>query len=760
MAKTACDAPFIGGAEKARRNARKRNISSSNVLSFKRQHRSSARPYPKSMRPYDRFFGSLLSSSLESLTGSQIDEEKHRELMARSCSLLNVPSLPAAPIGSKFQQSKEKTADARSQHLLQRASSFLTEASSVTTDSTAASSSGIFDNARSYYLSRAPLILEESRYIIADALDRLSLRKSGMCSFTLQLLSVDQKYPQLVQKHSPLAPIILNFRIERISNNERDMSWSRPGSVFVLRRQTTTKFPGTTEKCNEQIDLQSSLLACVSPSIQKKSENNDTGQPSRISNLSLMIFRQGDINICEEAEESKSKARNGQMMFQAIALTTLISQVRQMEACLRMTKVAFMPKLLGCKKSKHIRFYDSEEDEIIEGNVSCEEDALDEEKTENWRTETRKENEPSMNSLLENLPQLNTTQERAASCFLNSLPSSLILVQGPPGTGKSTFLVNVICRRLATDPKSRLLVTAPTNKAVMVLAQRFLGVIKDVDSSVINHANPILVGVEDKLISNTCDGNGTDCFSNGALPTSLRSIFVYTWVEYVKIELLALWNEMKNVIKARCKPSDATLQVLVNSARRIHRKILAGIPMTSSECKRYADKVVQKLEAAAAANMLDISTEDTISFLLDDSMSQTRCVHSLLNTIDPNDVVPELLSTARVIFCTLSTAGASIFKHTRQVDDLLVDEAAAATEAEICIPFHLRPKRMLAVGDPMQLPPTIMSRRASDLGLSKSMHDRLMNECDEDYFMLVGLKTLSSFSFALRISYSYKMFLR
>lgn len=37
----------------------------------------------------------------------------------------------------------------------------------------------------------------------------------------------------------------------------------------------------------------------------------------------------------------------------------------------------------------------------------------------------------------------------------------------------------------------------------------------------------------------------------------------------------------------------------------------------------------------------------------------------------------------------------------------------------------------------MQLPPTIVSRRASDLGLSKSMHDRLMNDCDEEYFMLV-----------------------
>jgi len=431
MAKTACDAPFIGGAENARRAARKRNSSSSNTsysTSYKR--RASPRPHPKSMRPYDRFFAAVLSSSLESLIKSQIDEGKHRELMARSCSLLNVPSLPAAPIRSEFEQSMEKSADARSLHLFQRACSFLTDASFVTAESKLTSSSGTFDNARSYYLSKAPLILEESRCIIADALGRLSLQKSGVCSLTLQLLSVNEKYPQLNQEHSLFAPIILDFRIEKIRNNEKDMSWSRPGSVLVLRRRPATKVLGTTKKCDEHIDLQSSLLACVAPSIKKKSESNDSGQPSRSSNLSLMIFRQGDLDISNYIENDKSKADNSQIMFQASVLTTLISQVRQMEACLRMAKVDFMPKLLGCKKSKHIRFNDSEEEDIIERDVSSEEDALYEEKAESEGSGTISESESSPKSLLAKLPQLNPTQERAASCFLNSLPSSLILVQG------------------------------------------------------------------------------------------------------------------------------------------------------------------------------------------------------------------------------------------------------------------------------------------------------------------------------------------
>ena len=78
--------------------------------------------------------------------------------------------------------------------------------------------------------------------------------------------------------------------------------------------------------------------------------------------------------------------------------------------------------------------------------------------------------------LSDKLSNLNSTQELAARSFLDSLKESLHIIQGPPGTGKSTFLVNVICRRLATDPKGRILVTAPTNRAVLVLAERFLAV--------------------------------------------------------------------------------------------------------------------------------------------------------------------------------------------------------------------------------------------------------------------------------------------
>jgi senataxin len=63
-------------------------------------------------------------------------------------------------------------------------------------------------------------------------------------------------------------------------------------------------------------------------------------------------------------------------------------------------------------------------------------------------------------------------------------------------------------------------------------------------------------------------------------------------------------------------------------------------------------------------------------------------------------------------------------------------EAAAATEPELCIPIQLGPKRALFVGDPLQLPATVMSRRAVKLGLARSLHERLMYECGFAFEML------------------------
>lgn len=580
---------FIGGAEKARRNARKRmrQPPRGNDTSNKRRS-TSLSPYPKSMRQYERFFGSLLSSSPKALELSETDGSSHRKVMHQACSLLNVPALPTpSSLQQKF--ASGTSIDARTHHLIQRSSSIISNASSYSSTST---SSGTYENARSYYLSKAPLILEEARCIISESLAKIprnNKRDSG--SFTLELMSIEEKYPKLSDRqHSPL---ILNFQIvtepKQQRSNDRSTRWTRPGSVLLLRQQG-----------QESGGSDSSVLACVVP--------NGNWQSSSSCLLSLMIFRRDDLDLSHLSMDDDSLESDN---FDAIALTTLISQSRQMEACLQMVKVSFMSKLLGQKSATHIRFDSSDEEEgkemaaVIDNNGGnklqegfyVNEDAYDEECSSFTSSqEDKNEDDGSLTGLLAKIPMLNSGQEHAAKSFLNSTQGSLSLVQGPPGTGKSLFLVNVICRRLAINPNARLMVTAPTNKAVTVIAERFLDVLNSGDDDLSCRCRVVLVGVEDKLITQSAK-NEAECISAEKLSSSLRSIFVYSFLESLKDECASWLKSLKLIYDAKKLQK---LETLIARVEKAKTKLSVSIPSARS-AHGVAKMLLQQLRAAAAA---------------------------------------------------------------------------------------------------------------------------------------------------------------
>lgn len=81
----------------------------------------------------------------------------------------------------------------------------------------------------------------------------------------------------------------------------------------------------------------------------------------------------------------------------------------------------------------------------------------------------------------------------------------------------------------------------------------------------------------------------------------------------------------------------------------------------------------------------------------------------------------------------------------RKFTDVLIDEAAQATEAAVLIPLQYGCKRCVLVGDPKQLPATVISRRLQDIGYGKSLFARL-SDAGYPYHMLqtqVRMRTLS-----------------
>ena len=419
---------FVGGAELARRNARKRQSMPNPNFNRKRHQNKNGNtttcsPFPKSMKNNDRFFGSLLSSSTKALIQSESEASVYQAVMQRACSLLSVPGITTPAKLKKLNNSK----DPRSQHLMQRSCSFLTNVSSTTSSGTCSST---YKSAREYYMSKAPLILEESRYILSESISKQAHKNRDTCAFQLDLIAMEERYPNISYDLRQYAPLQLNFRITETICKERGCSkYTRPGGVFLIY-QSQSQYQSKSRRKVESKDDRS-VLACIVPSYHKvKGDDSNT--------LSLMIFNRDGIDLHQFSDKNGEEEKE-KLSFRAVYLVTLISFQRQMEACLRQAKVPFMPKLLGQKNATHIRFNDSsDDDDYEEEEIICD---VDEElqvqegfyvNDDGSDGDDEMEGTNELSALLNNLPTLNPTQERAAKNFLTS-HNSLHLVQGPPG---------------------------------------------------------------------------------------------------------------------------------------------------------------------------------------------------------------------------------------------------------------------------------------------------------------------------------------
>jgi superfamily I DNA and/or RNA helicase len=233
-----------------------------------------------------------------------------------------------------------------------------------------------------------------------------------------------------------------------------------------------------------------------------------------------------------------------------------------------------------------------------------------------------------------------------------------------------------------------------------VLASRFLRANGNAPT------NCVLVGDADKLLEN-------------GRASPLRRIFLYSWMQVIIEEYRKLRNAF---LPGSTRRSNKGLH---ETAQRLQTQLIRNLAC-------YESKGVIQATAQISDLLKKVAKGDEVQGIV----PKIEGLISLLEKI-PNDLVyRQVLNKAEVIFCTLSCSGGAVFRTTSPVNDLIVDEAAAATEPEVCIPFHLKPSRVLLVGDPLQLPATILSRQAATLGLAKSMQERLMLDCRYPHVML------------------------
>lgn len=276
-----------------------------------------------------------------------------------------------------------------------------------------------------------------------------------------------------------------------------------------------------------------------------------------------------------------------------------------------------------------------------------------------------------------------------------------------------------------STPQRPLMVSAPTNKAVTVLATRYMEII----GQYAPHIKVILVGDADKLVGD--DDASTTKNTNRYSNSGMKSMFIYSFWSNVSQELSAWKRSLLQSNRSNTKKSSSPPYNKTTLLRLLYQ---AADVLTNKGQNKLCSNLIQALQSNKQLDNYPTKQRE-----LFDNIEQLKAnVTSLENDSNSRkgrDILRSLLRHAHVIFCTLASSGSSLFKGLH-VGDLIVDEAAAATEPELAIPFRLQPSRLCAVGDPQQLPATVSSPVAQNMGLPQSLHHRLMYDCQYNYIML------------------------
>ena len=94
-----------------------------------------------------------------------------------------------------------------------------------------------------------------------------------------------------------------------------------------------------------------------------------------------------------------------------------------------------------------------------------------------------------------------------------------------------------------------------------------------------------------------------------------------------------------------------------------------------------------------------------------------------------------ILDDAEIVCTTLAGAGHEmLYRYT--FDTVVIDEAAQTVEPSTLIPLRYECMRCIMVGDPKQLPPTVLSQEAQRLEYDQSLFVRMFNAAPERVHLL------------------------
>ncbi|XP_010267333.1 PREDICTED: probable helicase MAGATAMA 3 isoform X2 [Nelumbo nucifera] len=287
----------------------------------------------------------------------------------------------------------------------------------------------------------------------------------------------------------------------------------------------------------------------------------------------------------------------------------------------------------------------------------------------------------------------NTSQLEAIRAGLSR--KTFVLIQGPPGTGKTQTILGLLSAILHATPErvqSKGALHDAKRRPLLPIEEKYRHW---------NNASPWLTDINPRDKIMPIDGD------DGFFPTTgneLKPEVVNSHRKY-RVRVLV------------CAPSNSALDEIVL------RLLSTGIRDENDHT--YNPKIVRiglKPHHSVQAVSMDYLVQQKLSGM-DHSIADTRKPGARPQDLD--NARASVLNEAAIVFSTLSFSGSHLFSKLNHVFDVvIIDEAAQAVEPATLVPLANGCKQVFLVGDPVQLPATVISPTAERFGYGMSLFKR------------------------------------
>lgn len=291
------------------------------------------------------------------------------------------------------------------------------------------------------------------------------------------------------------------------------------------------------------------------------------------------------------------------------------------------------------------------------------------------------------------------------------------LIQGPPGTGKTKTILGIVGYFLTSfekkmnasnitqpvnnmPPRKKILICAPSNAAVDELVLRIRGGIKN-SKGIQFQPKVVRLGRSDAINSQVKD---------------------LTLEELVDKELSSS-NEKETAAKMDAKMKEEH-KSCIKERDELRNKLNDStlLPEEIMKLESRLQEVIQKRKELGRK--------------LDEQREKISVSHRN-REIQRRNVQFRILSEAQVVCSTLSGSAHDVLASmTMSFDTVVVDEAAQCIELSAIIPLRYGAKKCIMVGDPNQLPPTVLSQKAASYNYEQSLFVRMQNNYKDNVYLL------------------------